>query len=184
MQKQIRNTALAVFSTVAVFFTYTALADDTVAQMQNNCQLAMQNLQNADSTIGPFFTNSAGYAVFPEVGKGGFIIGGARGKGLVFEKGNPNPIAKTTMTQASIGAQIGGQTFDEVIFFDTPASLNNFKQGGFQMSADVSAVAVAQGAGAAAKYTQGVLVFTLPRSGLMAQASVGGQNFTYEPITK
>ena len=183
MKQQIRNTALAVFSMMAVLFASAALADD-ITQMQADCKQAIADMTRADSTIAPYCTNSAGWAIFPDVGKGGFIIGGARGTGLVFVRGTPSPIGKTTMTQASIGAQVGGQTFDEVIFFDSPAALNNFKQGGYQMSADVSAVAASEGAAGAAKYTQGVLVVVLPKSGLMAQASIGGQKFSYDPLTQ
>lgn len=184
MKKQIRNTALAVISAVAVLSAYTALADDSVAQMQMDCQQAISNMEAKDSTLAACVKGCAGCAVFHDVGKGGFIIGGARGKGLVFVTGNTNAIGRTTMTQASIGAQVGGQTFDEIILFENPSALNNFKQGGYEMSADVSAVAAAEGAGSAAKYKQGVMVFTMPTSGLMAQASVGGQNFSYEPITQ
>jgi lipid-binding SYLF domain-containing protein len=185
MQKQIRNTALAIISSVAVLFTYTAQADDNIPQMKADCLQAVADLQRADTSMGTFFTNAAGCAIFPDVGKGGFIIGGARGSGLVFVKGgNMVPIGRTTMTQASVGAQIGGQTFDEVIFFETPEALNNFKQGSWEMSADVSAVAAAEGAAQAAKYTHGVIVITLPKKGLMAQASIGGQKFTFEPITQ
>jgi len=126
-----------------------------------------------------FFANSAGYAVFPDVGKGGFIVGGARGKGIVYEKGNP--IGRATMTQASIGAQAGGESFAEVIFFETPSALSDFKNGKFEMSADVGAVAASQGASKAAKYKTGVAVFTVAKRGLMVQASVGGQKFKFEP---
>jgi lipid-binding SYLF domain-containing protein len=115
------------------------------------------------------------------VGKGGFVVGGARGKGIVYEK--DNVIGRAIMTQASIGAQVGGQTFAEVIFFETPGALNDFKAGKFEMSAEVSAVAAAEGASKTAKYKNGVAVFALPKKGLMVQASVGGQKFKYEPET-
>jgi lipid-binding SYLF domain-containing protein len=106
-------------------------------------------------------------------------VGGARGKGIVFEKGNP--IGRATMTQASIGAQAGGQTFEQVIFFETPGALSDFKSGKFEMSADISAVAASEGASKSAAYKKGVAVFTLSKKGLMVQASVGGQKFKFEP---
>jgi lipid-binding SYLF domain-containing protein len=121
-----------------------------------------------------------GWAVFPNVGKGGLIVGGAHGTGLVYEK--TNLIGKVTMTQGSIGAQIGGQTFAEIICFETAKALDDFKASKMEMSAEVSAVAAAEGVGRAAKYTQGVAVFTMPKKGLMAQASIGGQKFKYEPM--
>jgi len=175
MREKIRNIALAV-SVVAVLSTYNVqAAEDLRAQSKQ----AIDDFKRTDSSLGTFFANSAGYAVFPDVGKGGFIVGGARGKGMVYEKGNP--IGRATMTQASIGAQVGGQTFAEVIFFESPGALSDFKAGKFEMSADVSAVAAAEGASKSAKYKKGVAVFTLPKKGLMVQASVGGQKFNFEP---
>ena len=108
-----------------------------------------------------------------------FIVGGARGKGIVYEK--TNIIGTATMTQASVGAQVGGQTFAELIFFDTPAALKDFKESKFEMRAEASAIAAAEGAAATAKYKEGVAVFTLPKKGLMVQASIGGQKFKFEP---
>jgi lipid-binding SYLF domain-containing protein len=149
-------------------------------ELASESQQAIANFQKADSTLKTFFDNSAGYAVFPNVGKGGLIVGGAHGKGLVYEKGGV--IGQASMSQASIGAQAGGQSFAEVIFFESPEALENFKSGKFEMSAEVSAVAAAEGASKAARYKQGVAVFTLPKKGLMVQASVGGQKFKFEPI--
>jgi lipid-binding SYLF domain-containing protein len=92
-------------------------------------------------------------------------------------------IGQATLTQASIGAQVGGQKFAEIIFFETPAALDDFKSGKFEMNAEVSAVAAKEGASKAANYKRGVVVFTLPKSGLMVQASIGGQKFKFEPET-
>jgi lipid-binding SYLF domain-containing protein len=174
MRKKIRNIALAV-SVVAMLTGLASQAEDLQAESKQ----AVDAFKRADSTLATFFANSSGYAIFPDVGKGGFIVGGARGKGIVYEKGKP--IGRATMTQASIGAQAGGQTFAEVIFFETPAALSDFKNGKFEMSAEVSAVAAAEGASQAAKYKRGVAVFTLPIKGLMVSASVGGQKFNFEP---
>ena len=154
------------------------LAAQAEDDLQAESQQAVDSFLKTDSTLQNFINGAAGYAIFPNVGKGGFIVGGARGKGIVYEKGKI--VGKTTMTQASIGAQVGGQTFAEMIFFETPTALNDFKAGKFEMSAEVSAVAAAEGASAAAKYKQGVAVFTLPKKGLMVQASIGGQKFKFE----
>jgi len=81
-----------------------------------------------------------------------------------------------------VGAQAGGQSFTEVIFFETPAAVDNFKEGNFEMRAEVSAVAVTEGAAKATKYSNGIAVFTMPKKGLMAQAAIGGQKFKFEPI--
>ena len=157
--------------------TFAAHAADDV---QAEAQQAMANFQQADSSLKQYFDSSAGYAIFPSVAKGGLVVGGAHGKGIVYAKGTA--IGKASLSQASIGAQAGGQTFAEVIFFETPAALNDFKGGNFEMSADVSAVAAAEGASKAAKYKNGVMVFALPKKGLMVQATVGGQKFKFEPL--
>jgi len=177
MKKKICITAGAVI--LAVLSVAVAQAGDDI---QAQSQQAISNFKAKDSTLATFFANAAGYAVFPDVGKGGFIVGGSHGKGTVYEKGG-NVIGTATMTQASVGALVGGQTFAQVIFFQTPAALADFKAGKFEMSTDVSAVAVKQGASTQANYKDGVAVFTMPKSGLMAAASVGGQKFKFEPLT-
>jgi lipid-binding SYLF domain-containing protein len=174
MKKKFPNMAMAVC--FAVFSALTVQADE---DLRTEAQQALTDFLKADSTLQSFLANSAGYAVFPNVGKGGVIVGGAHGKGLVYEK--TNVIGQATMTQASIGAQIGGQTFAEVIFFETPAALADFKSGKFEMSAEVSAVVASEGASKTADYKKGAAVFTLAKKGLMAQASIGGQKFKFEP---
>jgi len=141
---------------------------------------AIKVLQSADSGLTNCFNRAAGYAVFPNVGKGGLIFGAEHGNGLVYEKGKP--VGEATLTEINIGAQVGGQSFYEVIFFETSDALADFKQGNFEMSAEVSAVVAAEGASQNAKYRNGVMVFTLPRSGLMVQAAIGGQKFKYKPL--
>jgi lipid-binding SYLF domain-containing protein len=103
----------------------------------------------------------------------------AEAGGRVFEKGAY--IGNVRMSFASIGAQIGGQSFSEVIFFETPAALARFKENRFEWAAGMSAVAAASGTSKNAKYADGVAVFTLARQGLMAEASVGGQKFKFTP---
>ena len=175
MKNKICGRALALCATV-VLSALTAQADEA---LKAESQEALGNFTKMDSTLKAFLDQSAGYAIFPNVGKGGLIVGGARGKGLVYEKAKI--IGQATMTQASIGAQAGGQTFSELIVFETPDALNDFRAGKFEMSAEVSAVAAAEGASKAAKYKNGVAVFTLPKKGLMVQASIGGQKFKFEP---
>ncbi len=136
--------------------------------------------KKADPGIAKFFETSAGYAVFPTIGKGAIGIGGAGGSGVLFEKGKP--IGKTSMAQVTIGLQLGGQSYSEVVFLETDAALNDFKKGNFALAAQVSAVAAAAGASADAKYANGVAVFTVAKGGLMYEASVGGQKFGFEPF--
>ena len=179
MKKQIRYAALVTLSLAAMFSAIPAQAA-VEEELKNDAKEALTNFQNTDPSLKDFLSKAAGYAIFPTVGKGGFIVGGARGEGLVYEK--TNLVAKAIMTQASIGAQIGGQSFAQLIVFETPEALNTFKGSNFEMGADLSAVAAAEGAAKAAKYQQGIAVFTMPKKGLMVQASIGGQKFKFEPI--
>jgi lipid-binding SYLF domain-containing protein len=133
-----------------------------------------------DAAIGRYFSDAYGYALFPHVGKGGLIVGGGGGSGYVFERGQL--IGTTTMTQLSAGAQIGGQGFRQVIFFEERRNLANFKDENFELGAEVNAVALDAGAAQHAKYEKGVLIFTVPIGGLMAEATVKGQKFRYTPL--
>ena len=127
-----------------------------------------------------FFDNAYAYAVFPTIGKGGMGIGGAYGDGLVYRYGRP--IARTSLTQVTLGLQLGGQTYHEIIFLRDKTAFERFKSGRLKLSAQLSAVAATAGASADASYEQGVAVFTLARGGLMYEASLGGQSFSYEPL--
>jgi lipid-binding SYLF domain-containing protein len=126
-----------------------------------------------------FFDNAAGYVVFPGIGKAGLGIGGAHGNGEVIAKGR-GAIGKASMTQVTVGVQIGGQEYSEIIFLEEPVDLERFTSGGLELAAQVSAVAITAGAADGANYKDGVVVFTRTKSGMMAEASVGGQDFSYE----
>ena len=138
---------------------------------------ALKKFKNI-SSLKPYFKKARGYAVFPNVGKGGIGIGGARGSGEVFEKGNI--IGKTTLNQVSIGFQLGGQAFSQIIFFKDKNSLNRFTEGNFEFGASASAALITEGANASVDYNNGVAVFTYSKGGLMYEASIGGQKFSYE----
>ena len=155
-----------------------ARADDPVKEAKDTIQV----FKKADPGIAKFFKGSAGYAVFPSVAKGAVGVGGAGGSGVLFENGNP--VGKAKLTQVTVGLQLGGQAYSEVVFFETAAALDDFKKGNFALAAQVSAVAAAAGASANAKYANGVAVFTIAKGGLMYEASVGGQKFSFEPFEK
>jgi lipid-binding SYLF domain-containing protein len=138
--------------------------------------------KKADPKLSRFFDNAVGYAVFPTVVKGAAGVGGARGSGIVFEKGKA--LGKASLTQGTIGAQLGGQTYSEVIFFETVPAFTDFKKGELALAAQVSAVAASADASKNVKYQDGVAVFTIGKGGLMAEASVGGQKFGFEPFEK
>ena len=146
-----------------------------------------------------YFSTAYGYAVFPTIGKGGVGIGGAHGNGRVYEKGKY--IGNTSMTQITVGFQLGGQAFSEIIFFEDARALKEFTNGNFEFGAEASAIAITAGASAqagstgasaaasatprdaktAGRYYKGMAVFTVAKGGLMVEAALGGQKFNYKP---
>lgn len=153
-----------------------------VAADVKDAQEAIAVFKRADPGLSRFFARSAGWAVFPTVGKGAIGIGAAHGSGVLFEGGKA--VGTCTLTQVTVGFQLGGQAYSEIIFFESAATLADFKKEAFALAAQVSAVAAAEGASANAKYQQGVAVFTIAKGGLMYEASVGGQKFSFEPFGK
>jgi len=146
-----------------------------------------------------FFEDSYGYAVFPTIGKGGFVVGAAHGSGRVYRQGKY--VGDTSMTQITVGAQLGGQAYSQMVFFKNKGAFDEFTSGEFEFAAQASAVAITAGASAqagtsgpsaaasgtqqhaktTAKYYKGMAVFTVAKGGLMYEASIGGQKFSYEP---
>jgi lipid-binding SYLF domain-containing protein len=155
----------------------------TVAQngkdkkIMKDAEKAKKTLLNADSELQKYFDDSAGYVIFPNVGKGGFIIGAAAGNGVVYEDGKK--VGMANLKKLTIGFQAGGQAIIEVIFFENEEGFKEFKGDEFEFSAEISAVALRSGVAANAKYKEGVAVFVLPKAGLMADVTVGGQKFEY-----
>lgn len=131
-----------------------------------------------DPKMSGLFGKAYGYVILPNVGKGAIGVGGASGNGIVYERGKM--VGTARMTQVSIGFQLGGQAYRELIFFEAKKDLDRFKENRIEFSAQVSAVAATAGASANAKYVDGVMVFTMQKGGLMYEASVGGQKFKYE----
>jgi lipid-binding SYLF domain-containing protein len=147
---------------------------------------------------GQFFDNAFGYAVFPNIGKGGIGIGGAYGKGRVYQGGAW--VGECSLKQATIGFQLGGQAYRQIIFFEDAKSFDQFTSGNFEFGAEASAVAVTAGASAKAntagssaganvgttdvtnvgRYHKGMATFTIAKGGLMYEASLGGQKFSYK----
>lgn len=161
-----------------LLISFGALAQsDKDQEIMADAEKAKQTLLSKDNGLQKFFNSASGYAIFPNVGKGGLIVGGASGNGVVYEKGSP--IGMTSLKKINIGLQAGGQAVIEVIFFETDAALERFKSGNYEFSAEVSAVIAEEGKSENASYSDGVMVFALPKAGLMADASVGGQKFEY-----
>ena len=132
-----------------------------------------------DPSIRERINEAHAYAVFPSIGKGGAGVGGAFGRGVVYEQGRPMGYA--SMTQASFGFQLGGQTFSEVVLFDRQA-FDKFRKGQFSLDAQASGVAVTAGAARTAQFRDGVMVFVLGEKGLMYEAAIAGQKFNVEPM--
>ena len=126
-----------------------------------------------------YFKKAVGYAVYPSIGKVGFGIGGATGKGEVFKYGVV--IGSTRVSQISLGLQLGGQKFSQIIFFATEDDLEDFTDGNFEFNASASAVLINEGAATETEFSDGVAVMTISKGGLMYEASIGGQKFNYSP---
>ncbi len=149
-----------------------------------------------------YFKHNYGYALFPTIGKGGFVVGGAYGEGRVYK--HNIYVGDTTTTQLSLGFQIGGQAYSEIIFFEDKRAFDEFTSGNFEFSAQASAVAITAGAQASAgtlgatasgsggknnaetagAYYRGMAIFTIAKGGLMFEAAISGQKFTYKPTSK
>jgi lipid-binding SYLF domain-containing protein len=167
---------IASVALIAVAGLATVGAQDKDAQ---DVATAIANFKSSDASLAKWFDTAYGYAVFPSVGKGAVVVGGGGGSGRVFEK--TAYIGDVHMTQATVGAQIGGESYSEAIFFETKAALDRFKENRFEMTAGMNAIAASSGTSKDAKYTDGVAVFTMGKKGLMAEASIGGQKFKFTP---
>jgi len=152
---------------------------DEAEENHAKAQEAIAEFKKSDPSIQRFFDSSSGYVVIPTVGKAGFGIGGARGKGVLYE--NEAVTANVTLSQLSFGFQWGGQAYSEFIFFEDAATLTNFKRGNYELGAQASAVAITAGASADADFNGGMAIFTQAKGGLMYEASIGGQKFKVEP---
>jgi lipid-binding SYLF domain-containing protein len=148
------------------------------ADIRQDAATALNKAQTSDPTLVNVFNASAGYAVFPSIGKGAAGVGGAYGKGVLYQAGVA--VGYCDLSQASIGLQLGGQSYTEIVCFKTPLAVDTFKQGNLRFDAQATAVALKSGAGADAKFANGVAVFTMDEAGLMYEASVGGQQFSYQ----
>lgn len=169
--------ASATLATAACSTAPKSEAERTALQVDTTAFLT--EARETDPTLERFFDSCAGYAVFPSIGKGGFVVGGAYGRGQLFDRSG-RLLGYCDVSQGSIGAQIGGQSFGEIIFFESMQKLRSFKGGEFALAAQASAVALASGAAAAAKYDEGIAIFVLQPKGLMVEASIGGQQFNYQ----
>ncbi len=136
----------------------------------------------AQPELRPYFREAYGYAVFPTVGKAALFLGGAYGTGKVYEQGSL--IGNARISKASLGFQIGGEAYSEIIFFRSSRVLEKFKRGELTLHAEASATAPTVGANVEAAWARGVAVFARSKGGLMASAAIGGQSFEFEPVSR
>ncbi|GAB6070790.1 lipid-binding SYLF domain-containing protein [Thiomicrorhabdus hydrogeniphila] len=204
----LKKTAIITLAVTSLtLFSATSYADDEftdsepqMTQDVNDAEFAqtLEAFHQAPQSAA-FFDNSYGYAVFPTIGKVGFVIGGAYGKGRVFEHGRYT--GDTEMTQATIGFQLGGQAFSQIIFFQDQRAYDEFTSGNFEFGAQASAIVITAGANAEAstkgtsasanagesyvkadgQYYKGMAVFSLAKGGLMYELTLGGQKYNFYP---
>ncbi len=148
-------------------------------QLLQQATTAMREMTKENPEVEALSKKGYGYALFPEITKGGLVFGGGYGRGVVYEQGRH--IGYADLTQGTFGLQAGGQTYSELIVFENKAALDRLKQGPLNFSADASAVILETGAATPARFVDGVAVIVRPITGAMAEASVGGQKLTYVP---
>jgi lipid-binding SYLF domain-containing protein len=153
------------------------------AALQDKSASTLTIMKKLEPTLAPMVADAYGYAVFPSVGKGGLIAGGAHGRGTAYQKGVP--VGTVDLTQATIGGQIGGQTYSELVVLQDQAAWERFKSGQLTLETGLSAVALDKSSHQPPKYNNGVVVFTHAEGGLMAEAVIGGQKFEFvQPTTQ
>ncbi len=148
-------------------------------ELEEDCKKEIAEMKQKVPKLDSYFSNAYGYAIFPKITKAGLGIGGAGGKGIVYQGGKATGESK--LGQASFGLQAGGQQFSELIFFEDKGAYDRFVGGKFKFGAQASAVAITEGGAAVAPYQDGVAIFTHVQGGLMYEASIGGQKFTFHP---
>jgi len=181
--KKIKNIGLAIVAMVlpALFLPQIVRAqEEKQERIMDDSKHAKSAFIKGDPSMENLFKNAYGYAIFPNVGKGAAGVGGAAGRGTVYEKGKA--IGTAQMIQVNVGAQLGGKAYREVVFFQDKDALDRFKNNRTEFDGQASAVAVKSGASANANYREGVVVFSQEKSGLMLEASIGGQKFTYKSL--
>ncbi|MCJ7467089.1 MAG: hypothetical protein MUO53_10395 [Maribacter sp.] len=172
--KTVRSIAVVLMMLVVIGVTAQSKKDKKIIK---DVVKAEKMLKSADPGINRFFKESAGYVIFPNVGKGAFIVGAASGNGALYEHGKMKGMAD--LKKLNVGLQAGGESIIEVVFFEDISALDEFEESNFAFSAQASAIALKSGVAVNAKYMDGVAVFALPKAGLMADASIGGQKFSY-----
>lgn len=175
-----KKIVLLVFTCLIAANAYAAWDPNEDAELTKAVEQTIAKLKETDPTVQTFFDKAYGYAVFPKITKGGLVVGGSHGKGQVYKGGKI--VGNAKLSSASFGLQAGGQQFAEIIFFQDEETMTRLKENKFQFSAKASAVAATSGAAASTTWSNGVATFIMAEGGLMAEAALGSQKFTYEPL--
>lgn len=166
---------------LALLFAFNTYSQGWKPELEKDCKEALATMISDAPKLQTYKDQAVGYAIYPKITKAGLVIGGAAGEGMVFTKGG-TPIGTSKLKQGSFGLQAGGQQYSEVIFFENEEAFGKFKNENLKFSAQTSAVAVVPGASFDVAYDEGVAVFTRVKGGLMAEASLGGQHFSFVPV--
>jgi lipid-binding SYLF domain-containing protein len=172
MLEKLRNLA-------AKFFSLAQREVDVIDELHGEVRAAVDRMNAKDPGLQPLLQQAHAYAVFPSVGKASLVVGGAFGKGEVIQGGRV--VGYAALAQLTLGVQLGGQTFSEIIAFQDAAALDRFKRGRYAVAANASAVLVKAGAASSANYQRGVIVFVSSEGGMMLELAVGGQRFWFRP---
>lgn len=157
--------------------TNTPNSEANQTAMHDEARVALEQMKAQDTSVQSMLDKATAYAVFPSVGQAGLGVGGASGKGTVYQNGHI--VGYATLEQASLGLQAGGQTFSELIIFETPEALNRFENGNISFGGDATATLIKAGTAGQSSFQHGVAVYLLPKGGLMAGVSVNGQKFKF-----
>lgn len=147
------------------------------SSLEARANAVVESMVARDPSLAQLLEDSPGYVVFPQVAEAGFIIGGSNGVGVLYENGRA--IGYSELYEGTLGLQLGGQSFSELVVFQNQSALDRFKAGNFDLTAGVTAVAIQAGAAAQARFEGGVAVFVDDQTGLMAGATLGGQTMSY-----
>ncbi len=180
-----RSAFVTILATSALILAGCATEPTTETGRENldqSVRNVMAKMQDQDPSMKDFLGRSYAYVVFPTVATGGVVVGGSYGHGEVFMGGKM--IGYADITQLTAGATIGGAAFTEIIAFENQAALQRFKDNKLSVETTASAVLLKSGAAESATYKDGFIVFAQPREGAMASAAVGGQSFSFQPVTQ
>ncbi len=169
---------------LAALFAGCATAPATRAEkesLQTSARATLDEMIARNPAIQDIIRNAPGYAVFPSIGKGGVLVGGAHGQGILYEHGVPT--GYVAVEQASIGAQLGGQTFAQLLVLHTPQQIADVKAGRFTAGANLGVVVLSQSANTQTNFNPNASLFVMPRGGLMVDVSVSGQRIKYQPLS-